>query len=89
MVIAKHFINGEWVEGRQELRENTNPAGGKVLGKYYSGKAPFAEVAINEARRVLDEKIWATFPRLRASALFELNGFLETQHVYLEAGNIA
>lgn len=76
---AKHFIGGEWVEGPLSVRESFNPASGESLGKYFPGDASLANEAIGHARRVFDEGSWASSPRLRAVALFELADQLEAR----------
>ncbi|MBL4891977.1 MAG: hypothetical protein JKX91_09175 [Rhizobiaceae bacterium] len=73
MSIAKYFIGGEWVEGLLEVRESFNPASGDCHTRL------FAEGETGGYRQ-------SGLGRLHG--VEGLNDFLETKHVYLEAGSI-
>ena len=64
---ARHWIDGEWVEGG-EPGDSVNPATGQVIGRYTVGDAPVAERAIAAARRALQPG-WMDDRFLRARVL--------------------
>jgi acyl-CoA reductase-like NAD-dependent aldehyde dehydrogenase len=69
--IAKHWIDGEWVDS-DTVSESINPATGEVLGEWYDGGEAEAEAAIAAARRAFDTTQWSRDRSLRHRALSEM-----------------
>ncbi|MCB1366335.1 MAG: aldehyde dehydrogenase family protein [Rhodobacteraceae bacterium] len=70
-MIARHYIDGAWLEGDAPLRDSINPADGSVLGQFYPGSAALLDQAASVARATFFASNWAAAPRLRAQVLFE------------------
>jgi betaine-aldehyde dehydrogenase len=77
MKIAKHYIDGQWVEGSAPLRDSVNPADGSVLGQFHPGSQALLDQAAANARATFFASGWAASPRLRAQVLFEFADRLE------------
>jgi len=77
MQVARHFINGAWVEGDLPLRDSINPADGSVLGQFHPGSAVLLDQAAANARETFFASPWAAAPRLRAQVLYEFADRLE------------
>ena len=69
--IAKHWIDGEWVES-DTVSESINPATGDVLGQWEDGGEAEARAAVAAARRAFDTSSWARDRNLRNQALIEM-----------------
>jgi acyl-CoA reductase-like NAD-dependent aldehyde dehydrogenase len=69
--IAKHWIDGEWVESGT-VSESVNPATGAVLGRWADGGEAEARAAIAAARRAFDTSPWCRDRSLRHRALDEM-----------------
>ena len=69
--IAKHWIDGEWVES-DTVSESINPATGEVLGQWEDGGEAEARASIAAARRAFDTSSWARDRNLRNQALIEM-----------------
>src|ERR1700746_1883280 len=69
--IAKHWIDGEWVES-DSVSESINPATGEVLGRWADGGEKEARAAVAAARRAFDTSEWARDRSLRPRALSEM-----------------
>jgi betaine-aldehyde dehydrogenase len=69
--IAKHWIDGEWVES-DTVSESINPATGDVLGQWEDGGESEARASIAAARRAFDTSPWARDRDLRNRALIEM-----------------
>jgi acyl-CoA reductase-like NAD-dependent aldehyde dehydrogenase len=74
---ALNFIAGEWITSEPQKAPSLNPADGRVLGHYFPGSASLAAQAVAAARDAFERTSWATSPRQRAAALFELADRLE------------
>jgi betaine-aldehyde dehydrogenase len=69
--IAKHWIDGEWVDS-DTVSDSINPATGEVLGQWYDGGEAEAAAAIAAARRAFDTSQWSRDRSLRHRALSEM-----------------
>jgi len=69
--IAKHWIDGEWVES-DTVSESINPATGEVLGQWEDGGEAEARASIAAARGAFDTSSWARDRNLRNQALIEM-----------------
>jgi acyl-CoA reductase-like NAD-dependent aldehyde dehydrogenase len=69
--IARHWIDGEWVESGT-VSESVNPATGAVLGRWADGGEAEARAAIAAARRAFDTSPWSRDRTLRHRALNEM-----------------
>ena len=69
--IAKHCIDGEWVES-STVSHSINPATGAVLGQWADGGKAEARAAIAAARRTFDNASWSRDRVLRHRALSEM-----------------
>jgi len=69
--IAKHWIDGEWVES-DTVSESINPATGEVLGQWEDGGEAEARASIAAARGAFDTSPWARDRNLRNQALIEM-----------------
>lgn len=74
--IARHWINGEWVQS-DTVSDSINPATGEVLGQWYDGGEAEAALAISAARRAFDASAWSRDRALRSQVLNELAGRFE------------
>lgn len=74
---ARHYIGGTWIEGDAPLADSVNPADDSVLGQFRPGNRALAEEAARVAREAFFASPWASSPRLRAQALFEIADRLE------------
>jgi betaine-aldehyde dehydrogenase len=70
-LIARHWINGEWVDAEQHA-ESINPATGEVIGTYTEAGEKEATRAIAAARKAFLETDWRADRRLRAKALNDM-----------------
>ena len=77
MKIARHYINGAWLDGDAPLRDSVNPADGSVLGQFHPGSSALLDQAAANARETFFSGTWAASPRLRAQVLFEFADRLE------------
>jgi betaine-aldehyde dehydrogenase len=77
MTIARHYINGGWLDGTAPLRDSVNPADGSVLGQFHPGSKALLDQAAANARETFFASAWAASPRLRAQVLFEFAERLE------------
>ena len=77
MNVARHFINGAWLDGTAPLRDSINPADGSVLGQFHPGSAALLDQAASNARATFFASNWGASPRQRAAALFEFADRLE------------
>ena len=71
MLIARHWIDGDWVDSATRL-DSVDPATGTVIGTYADGGETEALLAIAAARRAFVETGWRDDRRLRAKALNEM-----------------
>jgi len=69
--IAKHWIDGEWVES-DSVSESINPATGEVLGRWADGGEAEARAAVAAARRAFETSPWPRDRSLRNRALIEM-----------------
>ncbi len=74
--IARHHVDGRWVDG-PVIRDSLNPATGEVLGSFVDGDADIARAAIAAARRTFRESDWRDNRELRAKVLWELGDAIE------------
>ncbi len=74
---ARHFIDGDWVDGEAATEASLDPATFEAVGRYHPGSRALADAAAGAARRAFFETAWAGSPRLRAQALFEMADRLE------------
>lgn len=78
--LAKHWINGAWVESLDHSEAVTvNPADGSEVRRYADGSLAEAEASITAARTVYDTTTWAHDPRRRARALLEMADALDAR----------
>jgi Aldehyde dehydrogenase family len=70
-LIARHWINGEWVDAKQRA-ESINPATGEVIGIYTEAGEAEATRAIAAARKAFLETDWRANRRLRAKVLNDM-----------------
>lgn len=77
MNVARHFINGAWLDGSASLRDSVNPADGTVLGRFHPGSKALLDQAAANARATFFASNWSASPRQRATALFEFADRLE------------
>ena len=78
--IGNHYIGGEWVsDAPNGLTESINPANGSVVGMAPNGSSQLAGQAVVAARTIFECGTWASEPRLRAQALLEFAGHLESR----------
>ncbi len=77
MKIARHHINGQWIEGTAPLRDSVNPADGSVLGQFHPGSKALADQAAKVARDTFFASNWGASPRQRAAMLYEFADRLE------------
>lgn len=70
-VLARHFINGEFVDGaRGQVFDTLNPATNQVIGQVAEGTAEDIDAAVQAARRAFDNGPWRTMKAAdRAKAL--------------------
>jgi betaine-aldehyde dehydrogenase len=68
---ARHWIDGEWVDGPQQY-PSTNPATGEVIGTYTEAGEAEAKRAIAAALRMFKNSDWRENRRLRAKVLNEM-----------------
>ena len=68
---ARHWIDGEWVDGSQPA-QSINPANGEVIGTYTEAGEVEAKRAIAAAVRVFRETDWSENRRLRARVLNDM-----------------
>ena len=73
-VLARHFINGEFVDGaRGQVFDTLNPATNQVIGQVAEGTADDIDAAVQAARRAFDSGPWRTMKAAdRAKALISL-----------------
>jgi betaine-aldehyde dehydrogenase len=69
--IAKHWIDGEWVDSGT-VTDSINPATGEVLGQWYNGGEAEAGAAIAAAKRSYQTSLWSRDRNLRYQALTEM-----------------
>ena len=69
--IAKHWIDGEWIESGT-VSESINPATGAVLGRWADGGEAEARAAIAAARRAFGTSPWSRDRGLRHRVLNEM-----------------
>lgn len=82
MQLAKHYIDGHWLEavsGKATIRQNINPATSEVVHDFCDGTEAEAIAAVAAARRAFDNTAWRNSPRLRADVLFDFAMRLETR----------
>jgi betaine-aldehyde dehydrogenase len=77
MTVARHYIDGSWLEGTAPLRDSVNPADGSVLGQFHPGSRALLDQAAASARETFFASDWAASPRLRAQVLYEFADRLE------------
>ncbi|MBY4891826.1 aldehyde dehydrogenase family protein [Rhodobacteraceae bacterium N5(2021)] len=75
--IAQHFIAGAWRDDGSAPCDSTNPADGSVVGQFLPGSAALLEEAATVARATFLEGTWASSPRIRAAAMYEIADALE------------
>src|ERR1700744_2923666 len=66
--LAKHWIDGKWVDSEQH-NDSINPANGDVIGQYADGGRKEADMAVKAALRVFTETDWKHNRSLRARVL--------------------
>lgn len=74
MNLAKHYINGRWVEavsGKASVKQGINPATSEVVHDFCDGSAAEAKAAVAAAREAFDTTTWKNSPRLRADVLLD------------------
>jgi acyl-CoA reductase-like NAD-dependent aldehyde dehydrogenase len=69
--LAKHWINGEWMDSGQ-LRDSINPATGEAFASFYDGGVAEAKKAVAAARQVFLDSDWKVDAMRRATALSHL-----------------
>jgi betaine-aldehyde dehydrogenase len=69
--IAKHWINGQWVDSGN-VAESINPATGEVLGQWYDGGEAEARAAIAAANQAYRSSPWSRDRSVRFQALSEM-----------------
>jgi betaine-aldehyde dehydrogenase len=72
MGMAKHWIDGEWVEGDGARANSSNPATGEIIGTYTEATEVLAQHAIGAALKAFRDGPWRRDRRLRARALNEM-----------------
>ncbi len=82
MQLAKHYIDGAWIEsvagqGRQGLSHN--PATSEPAARFADGGIDEAHAAIDAARRAFEQPSWRRSPRLRADVLWDFAVRLEAR----------
>jgi betaine-aldehyde dehydrogenase len=77
MSVARHYINGTWLDGTAPLRDSVNPADGSVLGQFHPGSKALMDQAAANARETFFTSNWGASPRQRAAALYEFADRLE------------
>ena len=71
------LINGEWIETSARF-ETINPATEETLANVSEGSAEHIDVAVNSARRALEEGPWSTMaPRQRGELMLKLADLIE------------
>ncbi|WP_144632471.1 aldehyde dehydrogenase family protein [Bordetella genomosp. 13] len=81
MHIARHYIDGHWIDGTgsSALGDAFDPATGQVAARYADGGTAEADAAIAAARRAFDRTAWRRSPRLRADVLLRAADNLEAR----------
>ncbi|WP_213938636.1 aldehyde dehydrogenase family protein [Pseudomonas sp. dw_612] len=69
--LAKHWINGEWMDSGQ-LRDSINPATGEAFATFYDGGLAEAKKAVAAARQVFHDSDWKVDAMRRSTALSHL-----------------
>ncbi|MHC6226223.1 aldehyde dehydrogenase family protein [Pseudomonas sp. X10] len=74
--LAKHWINGEWVES-QSVGESIDPATGNVIGRFADGGAVEAESSIHAAKKAFTNSRWREDKNFRADVIEKLAACFE------------
>jgi betaine-aldehyde dehydrogenase len=77
-LIARHWINGDWVDAEQRA-ESINPATGEVIGIYTEAGEKEAVRAIAAAREAFLETDWRANRGLRAKVLNDMADRVEAR----------
>jgi len=76
--LARHLINGEWVNSSNyEFVAVNNTGTGEVIGEYASGTEADVELAVAAAKSAFKSTEWANSPRVRAAVLLEFADRME------------
>jgi betaine-aldehyde dehydrogenase len=76
--LARHWIDGDWVESGAR-GDSIDPATGTVIGQYVKAGAEEAERAISVATRVFDQSSWRFDRDLRARVLNSMADLFEAR----------
>ncbi|HCN72210.1 MAG TPA: aldehyde dehydrogenase [Pusillimonas sp.] len=73
MTIAKHYINGRWVEairGKGVVKDNINPATSEVVAQYCDGGEAEAAAAVSAAYDAFNHTAWPGSAKMRSEVLY-------------------
>ncbi|OZI67233.1 aldehyde dehydrogenase family protein [Bordetella genomosp. 11] len=82
MQLAKHYIDGAWIEsvaGQSRQGLSQNPATSEPAAHFADGGIDEARAAIDAARRAFEQPSWRRSPRLRADVLWDFAVRLEAR----------
>lgn len=82
MNIAKHYIDGHWLEstnGQASIGDVLNPATSELAVRFCDGTLAEAKAAVAAARKAFEESSWANSPRVREQVLYEFAAKLESR----------
>jgi betaine-aldehyde dehydrogenase len=67
--VARHWIDGAWIDAGGSVAESHDPATGQLIGHYRKAGAAEAELAVGVAKRTFDRTSWRFDRDLRARVL--------------------